>query len=65
MSVWDLNSGVSFTDNSTTDLTSTTSDFVWAVTNSSNIIYLKAVVSGSGGGAVSTFNTKVSVRIIS
>ena len=33
---------------------------VWVITNTSNIIYLTAVVSGA-----STFNTKVSVRIIS
>ena len=60
MSVWNLSNGVSFTDSSTTDLSSTTSNFVWRVTNTSNVISLLSIITGS-----STFDTKVSVRIIS
>ena len=59
MSVWDLSNNISYVDTSTTDLNSTTSAFVWQVTNTSNIIYLKALV------ASSTFDVRVSVRIIS
>jgi hypothetical protein len=59
MAVWDLNNNVSYVDTSTTDLNAPTSNFVWVVISTSNIIYLKAVVGSS------TFNTKVSVRIIS
>ena len=59
MAVWDLNNNVSYVDTSTTDLNLSTSNFVWVVISTSNIIYLKAVVGSS------TFNAKVSVRIIS